>query len=173
MKAGSGKRKGSAFERQCCKLLSLWITNGKKEDVFWRSSLSGGRATVAKKAGRDVRQAGDICAVAPEGHALTDHYYLECKSYRNLDIDSFILDGKGKLAKFWLETVKQAGKYQRAPILIAKENGRKSLVLFSGPSLNTTGFFVEDRITLYRQAYVNCYIVYLDDALKGKFKVGM
>lgn len=130
-KAGSGKRKGSSFERSVCKHLSLWVTQGKREDVFWRSAMSGGRATVAKKAGRDVRQAGDICAVAPEGHKLTDKYYIECKFYRNLRITNFILDGEGKLARFWEEAVEQAKAHNREPILIAKENGREPIVLIT------------------------------------------
>jgi len=160
MKAGRSKSKGSDFERQCCKLLSLWITNGKREDVFWRSAMSGGRATVAKKAGRDVRQAGDITAVAPEGHALTDHYYIECKSYKKLDLDSFILDGKGQLAKFWLETIKQAARHKRKPILIAKENRRESLVIFQAHP----GFNLNGKVVIHRGLPV--HIVYLSDVLQ-------
>ncbi len=165
-KAGSGKRKGSKFEREVCKQLSRWVTNGKREDVFWRSAMSGGRATVAKKAGRDVRQAGDITSVSPEGHLLTDNYYLECKSYKNLDIDSFLMDGKGKLAKFWLETKRQAAKYLRHPILIAKENGRHPIVVCK----TFPGFNMDDRASIHRLDNLECFIVYLDDALKGRFK---
>ena len=36
--------KGSEFEREMCKCLSLWWTDSKRDDVFWRSAQSGGRA---------------------------------------------------------------------------------------------------------------------------------
>src|SRR5262245_2386383 len=36
--------KGSKFERDLCRQLSLWWSDGKRDDVFWRASQSGGRA---------------------------------------------------------------------------------------------------------------------------------
>ncbi len=129
MRPGGGKQKGSSFERDICVKLSLWITHGEKRDCFWRSAMSGGRATVHKRAGRSIRQAGDITAVAPEGHALTDHFCIECKHVKKLDIASFILDNRGALAKFWKQACKQARDHLRQPLLIAKENGREPLVI--------------------------------------------
>jgi hypothetical protein len=82
VKKGGGKGKGSSFERKVCVLLSLWVTNGKKKDAFWRSSMSGGRATIHVKRGDKNRQAGDIAAVAPEGHQFTDVFFAECKHVR-------------------------------------------------------------------------------------------
>jgi hypothetical protein len=113
MKKGGGKGKGSAFERKVCVLLSLWVTNGKKKDAFWRSSMSGGRATIHVKRGDKNRQAGDITAVAPEGHQFTDVFFAECKHVRNLDIASFFTKGIGRLAKFWAQAKKQAAQHDR------------------------------------------------------------
>ena len=129
MKPGGGKAKGSAFEREICKKLSLWISKGKRVDCLWRSAMSGGRATVQRKSGVDIRQAGDICSVSPEGHALTDLYYIETKSYRNLAIDRFIILQQGQLEKFWRETKKQARRYGKRPLLIAKQNGMPTLLI--------------------------------------------
>lgn len=124
------KAKGAAFERQICQALSLWITADKKTDCFWRSAMSGGRATVGRKRGRDhSRQAGDICAIAPEGHRLTDKYYIECKFYRDLNFGAFLF-GAGPLAAFWRKTVEEAGHYSRDPLLIARQN-RGPIVLLS------------------------------------------
>lgn len=125
----NGKQKGSAFERTVCRLLSQWVSHGKHDDLYWRSAMSGGRATVAKKKGIDVRQAGDITSVSPEGHALTDLFYLECKFYRDLQIDSFILDNKGKLAEFWRVAKREAKRHNRLPMLIAKENRREPIII--------------------------------------------
>lgn len=139
MKPGHGKQKGSSFERKICTMLSLKVTDGKRKDVFWRSSLSGGRATIHKKG--EVRQAGDICAVAPEGHAFTDRYYLECKHYRNLLIDRFLIERKGPLEKFWKVACREAKKYHREPVLIAKQNNRPIIAVIGTFRHPTTMLF--------------------------------
>ena len=126
MGGAASKAKGSGFERRVCKALSLWVTAGQREDCFWRSAMSGGRATVAKG---KVRQAGDICAVAPEGHVLSDDYFIECKNYRNLGISQFLVSDKGPLVKFWKVACREAKKYGRRPMLIAKQNGLPVLVI--------------------------------------------
>lgn len=130
MRKGGGKGKGSGFERVVCKLLSLWVSNGQREDLFWRSAMSGGRATVGRRKGKDhAHHAGDISATHPQGHRLTDHWYIECKAYRNLAIEGALLSGGGALAKFWRETCAQATAHKKLPMLIAKQNNTKILML--------------------------------------------
>lgn len=114
----NGKQKGAGFEREVCKALSLWVSKGQNVDLYWRSAMSGGRATVAKGA---VRQAGDITAVAPEGHVLSDQFYIECKNYKDVDLDCLV-KGKGALLTFWQTAQKEATKYNRIPTLIFKRN---------------------------------------------------
>jgi hypothetical protein len=122
MKKGvNGKQKGGAFERDVAKKLSLWVTADARPDVFWRSAMSGGRATVAHAKGIEVRQVGDITAVAPEGHVL-DSLYIDCKFYKDLDLAGGLLLERGKLISFWRRTVKDAAKHRRQPWLIAKQN---------------------------------------------------
>lgn len=124
MKAGGGKQKGGAFEREVCKALSLWVSHGRREDLYWRSAMSGGRATLGARKGKDLaHQAGDITAVHPDGHALTNHFYIECKHVKNLDFGQFLVKGTGKLAKFWKTCKKEALKHKRQPVIIAKQNG--------------------------------------------------
>lgn len=125
-----GKQKGSAFERKVCKLLSLWVSGGEREDLFWRSAMSGGRATVGRRKGKDhTRHAGDISATSPEGHALTDVWYVECKAYRNLQISSGMIKGVGKLYQFWETAVAEAEHYKKQPMLIVKQNQVPVIVL--------------------------------------------
>lgn len=121
---GGGKRKGGAFERSICERLSLWITGGQKKDCLWRSAMSGGRATVSKGM---VRQCGDVCAVAPEGHVLTDFYFIECKHVRDLNLWGIFRD-TGNLRKFWLQAVAESSRYGKRPMLIAKQNNCPTLV---------------------------------------------
>jgi hypothetical protein len=124
-KRSKGKQKGSAFERKICKHLSLWVSKGKDEDLFWRSAMSGGRATVhARKKGGKLqrRHAGDISATSAEGCSLTDRFFIECKSYKNLDLLAFLFKKSGKLYGFWEEAIAQADKYGKQPVLIGKQN---------------------------------------------------
>lgn len=131
MRVGGGKSKGSSFERLVCKELSLWISRGKNEDLYWRSAMSGGRSTVAARRGKRLAsQAGDISCVHHTGSALTEKFLIECKSYRDLNFAA-LLKRKGKLAEFWLETRKQAVKYQKLPMLIAKQNQQPIIVCLS------------------------------------------
>lgn len=122
MKAGGGKRKGSAYERVVCKALSKWLTKGKRDDVLWRSSLSGGRATVhAKKGKKMAHVAGDICAVHPDGEAFSRVYFVECKNYRDLGIVQLVTKGSGTLQKFWEKAKAQARQHSKDPMLIFKQ----------------------------------------------------
>ena len=72
--------KGGAYEREICKLLSKWWTDGVRDDVFWRSASSGGRATRRTAKGKDTYgQYGDIQAVDPIGLPLTQLCTIEVK----------------------------------------------------------------------------------------------
>jgi hypothetical protein len=121
MRPGGGKSKGNQFERDVCVALSLWLTNGLKKDCLWRSAISGGRSTMARKKGELIRQMGDITAVSPEGHKLTDAFYVECKTYADINFLG-LLTGKGKLVEFWIDTMRLATMHKKLPMLIVKQN---------------------------------------------------
>ncbi len=73
-------KKGSQFEREICKQLSLWWTNGERDDVFWRTSSSGGRATQRTKQNKSTfGQYGDVQATDPIGQRLIDIICIELK----------------------------------------------------------------------------------------------
>lgn len=136
MRSGGGHSKGAAFEREVSVTLSLWVSHGKNRDLFWRTSMSGGRATVARKSGRSIRQSGDICSITPEGHAFTDLFYVECKHYQKLDLETSFIKGTGKLARFWSKAIKEAKHYRRDPMLIAKQNNMPTIVVTAYPPKN-------------------------------------
>lgn len=172
MRAGGGKQKGSAFEREVCTALSLWVSYGKHKDCFWRSAISGGRATMAFKRGEKLRRvAGDICATGPEGHALTDHYYIECKHYKALGIDRFIVCGTGKIGAFWRRTCKEASKYGRKPILIARQNGMPTLMIARrGVMLDLVDFDFPGAGTLTGDN--PCFAYLFDEVVQTPFRGG-
>lgn len=131
MKLGHGKNKGSAFERDICSQLSLWVTHGKRKDCFWRSAMSGGRATVRQ----DVRQCGDITAVAPEGHKFLDPWFIECKHVKSLELSQFLTKNAGVLWRFWEQACNQAINHKKDPMLIAKQNVMPTIVVTKGSHL--------------------------------------
>lgn len=171
MRSGGGKAKGSSFERDVCKQLSLWVTGGKSKDVFWRSAMSGGRATVAARRGVKVRQAGDICAVAPEGHALTERYFIECKHVKDLGLDDFLLKGTGTLAKFWEKACRQAAAHKLAPMLIARQNLMPTIVLVDTalPPVSRPDLFKMREVVLRTQSSFAVFF-HFDEMLKHKYK---
>lgn len=133
MRKGGGKSKGAEFERECCKKLSLWISNGEREDIFWRSAMSGGRATVMKKKGKEnISQLGDISSVDPIGNELLNKFVIECKFYKNLKLDSLIYGKpvKDSMLGFWEQAIKTVECSTKNPIIIAKGNGKPALIGF-------------------------------------------
>jgi len=122
MKPGGGKSKGASFEREVCVLLSKWVTSGTREDVFWRSALSGGRATIAHAKGRSLStQVGDLSCIHPMGNRFINTFAVEVKFYAKLDYEG-LLTGKGKLLAFWSEINEQAWRYGKLPFLVARQN---------------------------------------------------
>lgn len=128
-----GAGKGASFERKICKALSLWVSGGKRTDIFWRTAMSGGRATFHRRQGVDIRQTGDICSVSPEGRILTDKWVIECKHHRTLEFTSFLFSGHterpGRLTRFWEAVQKEAEACGRKPMLIACQNFFPILVI--------------------------------------------
>ena len=56
-------RKGPPFERAISKTLSLWISNGERDDLVWRTSGSGARAKTRSKQGKTTANScGDLKA---------------------------------------------------------------------------------------------------------------
>jgi len=85
--------KGSSFEREVCKTLSLWWTDGRRDDVFWRTAGSGARATTRRSKGKKTHgQSSDICATDPIGEPLTDLLTIECKRGYNTETIIDVID---------------------------------------------------------------------------------
>ena len=171
MRQGGGKQKGAQFEREICQRLSLWVSHGKSKDCFWRSAMSGGRATLGRRKGIDLaRQAGDITAVAPEGHALTDLFYVECKFYKDLNFGGFFIKQNGSLFDFWAETCVKARSEKRFAMLIAKQNMYPSVMLVTPQSLFSIVVLAGMPQIEVNRPTRSCEVWLLDDVLKAPFK---
>ncbi len=138
MRSGGGKPKGTRFEREVCKALSLWISRGEREDIFWRSAMSGGRATVRAKSGIQLKaQAGDISPISALGELLLEHFVIECKSYKDLEVLQGVVKDNGTLHNFWRIHRMLGMAFSKIPMLIAKQNQMPTFCLMPHYSLRS------------------------------------
>ena len=146
------KGKGSAFEREISKQLSLWWTEGERDDVFWRTNASGARFTARRKQGKSTEgQGGDITCTDPIGRALTDLFSIELKTgyssksktkkglrFTNWCV-SDVIDSKGNLPIFlrmWEQCIRDAEATNRKPMLIFRRTGRTACVCLMKEDVN-------------------------------------
>jgi hypothetical protein len=93
--------KGSAFEREICATLSIWWTQDldkPRDDIFYRTASSGGRATTRAKGGvKTANSYGDVTFIDPVGQPLIDSCLIELKRGYTKDISllDFIDRAKG------------------------------------------------------------------------------
>jgi hypothetical protein len=136
----NGKNKGSAFERKFCKKLSLWWTqndpNGPRDSVFWRTSNSGGRATVRSQDGKTTKnQYGDICAIDPVGQPLLDLVVFELKKGYSKHTIADLLDkpdnGGDQEYEKWIKQAEQSREQAGVPywIIVHQRDRREPVVL--------------------------------------------
>lgn len=93
-------KKGSSFEREICKQLSLWWSNNTNEDIFWRTSGSGARAKIRSKQNKNTfGQYGDIQATNPIGQPLINVCSIELKRGYSKSTFGDLLDKPSKAAK--------------------------------------------------------------------------
>lgn len=127
-RASKGKAKGSDFEREMCKRLSLWWTGGDSDQVFWRNS--GFLARGPK--GCVEHQFGDMHAIDERGQLLVKQVNVEFKFYKDLRILD-IIDKPDKmhvtLLDHWRQCVDDAEKSGREPMLVAKRNFAEPFVV--------------------------------------------
>lgn len=162
MRKGGGKQKGAQFERQVCWDLSRYVDPDGDDTLFWRSAMSGGRATVQRRKGvKNTTQAGDITPIHSKGSWLTDLFVIECKFYKDLDLGPSILFKKGKLSQFWKEVRKKAKEQGKHPMLIAKQNRADTLVV-----LTTKGR--HELVSLGKDVFLLCH-AYKPDMLIAKY----
>jgi len=156
MKAGGGKRKGSQFEREIAKSLSLWITNNKRDDVFWLSSQSGGRSTQRKKSGQTTaNSSGDICYLDAIGKPFTDYFLIECKNGYTKEVDVLnTVDSSGELIllKWFSKAQKECNEAKKKQVmLIFKRNRKKPCIMMES---NFLGFLESSKNKEYMERQI-------------------
>jgi len=136
MTKGAGK--GSAYERELAKEFSLWWSDNRRDDLFWRSSQSGGRATQRAKSGKTtVNACGDLSAQDAEGQKLLDLFTIEIKrGYNTYTVSDIIEGGKNGMNLFVAQAAK-AASLAGTPywLLIHKRDRRPAICLTNSESL--------------------------------------
>jgi len=129
-------KKGPNFERDICKQLSLWWTDGERDDVFWRTSGSGARATTRRK--KDIKtkyEYGDVAFTDPVGQPLIDTFLIELKrGYTNGISVLYLLDkkaGNDALLLEWWKKAEEERKFakRKYSIIIFRRNKREACIL--------------------------------------------
>lgn len=133
MKPGQGKNKGSGYEREVGRKISLWISKGTRPDLLCRTVLSGGQFTMAS-----TGNAGDLMAQHPLAFPFFAKCVVECKSWRDLQLIRFMYK-EGDLYKALLKVQMEAEKVGKTWWLICKQNHSPTLLFMSAPDCPTKG----------------------------------
>ena len=134
MRKGGGAAKGSAYERELCKRISSWFSGGETEDLFWRTSGSGSRATNRRRLGRSTNRFdfGDMKHEVPEGLPLSENLCWEFRSRARFD--TFTVFGTGEedpktsILSSWAKACYEAECSDRNPVLITKAVRRPEII---------------------------------------------
>lgn len=146
--AGASKTKGNSFERSVGRELSLWITEGERNNIFARNILSGGQFTQSAnrgKTGVELNLPGDMAAAHPKAFEFLMHFAVEVKHTNQLLLSVYLLDRQDKsfIAKVVSKTAAQAeavglhwmfiGKQDRRPafVLMGRTPGKELVSIFS------------------------------------------
>lgn len=128
-KRAKGRGKGQQFERDWCRKLSKWISHGKADDWFWRSAMSGGRATLKKKKGERSNQAGDLAAIHPKAAKYTRYIDFECKFNADLEWGKAVYGRpSAKILEHWRKLCEEAAYHKKLPFLIARQNHQEDII---------------------------------------------
>lgn len=173
MRPGGAYEKGAEFERRTCKTLSLWITAGARDDLFWRTAMSGGRATIKMREGSQAKaQAGDIGMIDPEGATFLDNFFVEVKHHQDLLFHYLIVGGKSGIVEFWRKTCKDAVSHDKLPLMIVKQNRVKTLWCIDSDGIDQFSDW-EFELSNFERCYIqeiDLHIYLFDDVLKWKYK---
>ncbi len=167
--------KGEDFEREQCRYLSMWWTEGRRDDVFWRN-----RRRITYKDPSGKHQLGDVMSMDPEGLPLVETFNIELKRgysktrkgkrvknvpWDVLDLIDYITSSERNVfLEFWRQTLDDARLSNRSPMLIFKRDYHSPVVCVDLKTLHSFSPFLgappkiyivvsieEDKLFLFRE----------------------
>ncbi len=137
MRKGGGNPKGGAFERKMAVQLSEWMSEGEHKDWFWRTAMSGGRATVFAKKGISLKnQVGDICAIDENSFKFSKTFMIECKNYKDVGLKNLITGTENKIVEWWDKLEDDSSFVGKVPLLVFKQSRMPVLVMMRRDGLS-------------------------------------
>ena len=146
--------KGRRFEIWLANRLSMWWTNGERDDVFWHTHDSGGRATRRTRKGKATKGLhGDICAVDLMGQSLLELVTIEAKrGYPGVSLQDLLDKPSGKRGTAgnnyhdWIEKAVASSKAAGTPhwMLVTRKDQREALVLVPISLVDDLGRYTHD-----------------------------
>lgn len=130
--------KGADYERFVCKTLSKWFSKGADDGWYWRTSMSGGRATIRSRKGQSTHgNASDITATCPQAKPLTDLISFECKvGYKSgetatvLHCFDKLSNAKEQVFESWIRQARASAKVGKSPYwaIIQRRNQKRDVI---------------------------------------------
>lgn len=130
MGAKNPSRVGGAFERECAKELSLWLTDQTDKTQLIRSVSSGGWTH------RKTNQVGDLAPNGPAGRVFRERVGVECKKRQEFSWEHVFSRESPALAEWWLKHYNECTPANLVPMLIWRKNRQKVLAGFDPQHIN-------------------------------------
>lgn len=134
----NSKVKGGQYERDKSKEFSLWFSNNKDPNVFYRTGGSGNRGKLNEQG--VYNQYGDMMALKEEGHRLLENCVFEFKKGYGKNNEKWdvlsIIEGdvkstfKGFLEEAYEDSEKQfdVTGNKTWPVVVARRTRRKDII---------------------------------------------
>lgn len=171
MKPGGGKAKGSGFEGQIAKKLSGALAPLS----FIRTQGSGARVggknfeTIGKLFGEDALKlfVGDVVPTNERDTGLTFRFSVETKFYKTPDGFTGLVSGTANIFKWMDESVEDARKIGKTPLLIFKWNHTPIYVAMraSDQGLEDDNAYFTPKLSLQSVRGPLIHVFLLDDLL--------
>lgn len=157
-----GSRKGANFERQIARMLSLWWSEGKRDDIFWRTPSSGARATIRQRQGKSTAgQYGDIRATDPIGEPLLRACTIEVKTgYKDTSIMDLLDRKPHEKPKFlqFIQQARQAAQAAQTPCwMLIVRRLHKQTMIFLPTDFTIRGPTEFDEVYHFRQGWMELW----------------
>ena len=153
------QRKGSNYEREIAKKLSLWWSQGRRDDLCWRTAGSGARAHVRAKQDKLTEgHHGDLAATSSEMEPFFKLVTIEIKrGYNNTaNLLNLLLDGNKKTKSkntynsFIIQSIAAAYRSGTRYWMLIHKPDRKEPIVFIPASFDIImGFFFEKKMKPY------------------------
>lgn len=149
--------KGGGYERELSKRFSLWWTDDRRDDVFWRGQGSGGRATRRGKLGTYGANA-DMMAMDPIGDPFIQFNVVEAKRGYNRSTPYDIVDllkGNQTCWEEWIQKSIEARDRNKSYswMIVNRRDYRKDMVMMP----NYASYRLGLNATVDLQLKVRCF----------------